>query len=61
MDFALQFPRNQIGDDSIFPVGDIFSKMTHFVICKMINDAMNIVFCFSKKLFYCMDYPEVYH
>lgn len=50
MNFILGLPRSKRGHDSIFVVIDRVSKITHFIPCHEINDALYIVSLFFKKI-----------
>jgi hypothetical protein len=50
MDFILGLPRTKRERDTIFVVGDHFSKMTHFVSCHKSNNVSHVANLFFTEI-----------
>lgn len=51
MDFVLGLPCTQRGNDSIFVIIDLFSKMDYYVPCKRRTDAVQVAQIFVREIY----------
>jgi len=58
MDFIVGLPRTNLHHDSIFVMVDRHTKVAHFILRIVIDDAIIVAHKFMKEFFRLHDFPE---